>query len=95
MFIDNLAVPKGAENVENAYKFINYILRPDVSVKISKEFPYTNPNVEARKLLTEKERANPASYPPGNPKLSTFRDIGPLGADVDKLFTDLKAKSGA
>jgi spermidine/putrescine transport system substrate-binding protein len=94
MFIDNLAIPKGAENVENAHKFIDYILRPDVSVQISKEFPYTNPNVEARKLLTAAERANPASYPPGNPKLSTFRDIGVMGADVDKLFTDLKAKSG-
>lgn len=94
MFIDNLAIPKGAENVESAHRFIDYILRPDVSVQISKEFPYTNPNLEARKLLTPAERANPASYPPGNPKLSTFRDIGPMAADVDKLFTDLKAKSG-
>jgi spermidine/putrescine transport system substrate-binding protein len=95
MFIDNFAIPKGAENVDAAHKFINYVLRPDVSVLISKEFPYTNPNLEARKLLTEKERANPASYPPGNPKLATFRDIGPMAADVDKLFTDLKAKSGS
>jgi spermidine/putrescine transport system substrate-binding protein len=95
MFIDNLAIPKGAENVDAAHQFINYILRPDVSVQISKEFPYTNPNVEARKLLTPEERANPASYPPGNPKLSTFRDIGPMAADVDKLFTDMKAKSGS
>jgi spermidine/putrescine transport system substrate-binding protein len=95
MFIDNLAIPKGAEHVESAHKFINYIMRPDVSVKISKEFPYTNPNLEARKLLTDKERANPASYPPGNPKLATFRDIGPMAADVDKLFTDMKAKSGS
>ena len=94
MFIDNLAIPKGAENVDAAHQFINYILRPDVSMQISKEFPYTNPNVEARKLLTPAERANPASYPPGNPKLSTFRDIGPMAADVDKLFTDMKAKSG-
>jgi len=95
MFIDNVAIPKGAENVEAAHKFINYILRPDVSVQISREFPYTNPNLEARKLLTPAERANEASYPPGNPKLETFRDIGPVAADVDKLITDLKAKSGA
>jgi len=95
MFIDNLAIPKGAENKDAAHQFINYVLRPDVSVQISKEFPYTNPNVEARKLLTPAERANPASYPPGNPKLATFRDIGPMSADVDKLFTDLKAKSGS
>ena len=95
MFIDSLAIPKGAEHVDTAHKFINYILRPEVSKKISEEFPYTNPNVEARKLLSPEERANTASYPPGNPKLETFRDIGPLAADVDKLFTDVKAKSGS
>jgi spermidine/putrescine-binding protein len=95
MFIDSLALPKGAPNVAGAYKFIDYVLRPDVSKKISEEFPYTNPNVEARKLLSDAERGNAASYPPGNPKLSTFRDIGVLGADVDKMFTDLKARSGS
>jgi spermidine/putrescine-binding protein len=95
MFIDNLCIPKGAEHVDAAHKFIDYLLRPDVSRKISEEFPYTNPNVEARKLLSDEERGNAASYPPGDPKLATFRDIGPLAADVDKLFTDLKAKSGS
>lgn len=95
MFIDNVCIPKGAQNVAAAHKFIDYLLRPEVSREISEEFPYTNPNVEARKLLTPEERANEASYPPGDPKLATFRDIGPLGADVDKLFTDLKARSGS
>jgi spermidine/putrescine transport system substrate-binding protein len=95
MFIDNLAIPVGAEHIDAAYKFINYVLRPDVSRKISAEFPYTNPNVEARKLLSKEESENAASYPPGNPKLSTFRDIGPVAADVDKLVTDLKAKSSS
>jgi spermidine/putrescine transport system substrate-binding protein len=95
MFIDNLVIPKGAENVDAALAFIDYILRPDVSKLISEEFPYTNPNLEARKLLSKAEQENPASYPPGNPKLATFRDIGPMAAEVDKLFTDLKAKSGS
>jgi spermidine/putrescine transport system substrate-binding protein len=94
-FIDNLAVPQGAPNKAAAQRFIDYVLRPEVSVKISKEFPYTNPNAEARKLLTPAERANPASYPPGNPKLDTFRDIGDNAVLVDKVITDLKAKSGA
>jgi len=95
MFIDNMAIPKSAQNVDSAHRFLDYLMRPEVAKKISDEFPYTNPNVEARKLLTPEQRANPASYPPGDPKLSTFRDIGALGADVDKLFTDLKAKSGS
>jgi spermidine/putrescine transport system substrate-binding protein len=94
MFIDNLVIPKDAEHVDAAHAFIDYLLRPEVSVQISEEFPYTNPNVEARKLLSPEDRGNPASYPPGDPKLSTFRDIGPMAAAVDKLFTDLKAKSG-
>ncbi len=91
-FIDSLAVPKGAPNKENAEKFINYILIPKVSVKISDAFPYTNPNAEAVKLLPKDQQENPASYPPGNPKLETFKDIGKVAKDIDKLVTDLKGK---
>lgn len=92
MFIDSLAVPKGAPNKENAEKFINYILKPEVSVLVSEDFPYTNPNAEARKLLKKEQLDNPASYPPGDPKLETFKDIGKVATDIDKLVTDLKAK---
>src|SRR5688572_3497910 len=63
MFIDSFAIPKGAANVGAAHRFIDCMLRPEVSRKISEDFPYTNPNVEARKLLTPAERANEASYP--------------------------------
>jgi spermidine/putrescine transport system substrate-binding protein len=93
-FVDSLAVPKGANNKDNAEKFINYILKPDVSVKISDAFPYTNPNAEARKLLKKDQLDNPASYPPGEPKLETFKDIGKAAKDIDKLVTDLKGKKG-
>jgi spermidine/putrescine-binding protein len=92
-FIDSLAVPANAENPQGAFLFMNYILRPEVSKLISEEFPYTNPNVEAQKLLTPDQLANPASYPPGNPKLETFRDIGEAAIPIDKLVTDLKAQS--
>ncbi len=34
MYIDSMAILKGAKNVENAHKFINYIHRPDVYVQI-------------------------------------------------------------
>lgn len=91
-FIDSLAIPKGAPHKENAEKFINYILKPEVSKLISEGFPYTNPNREARKLLSEAQLANPASYPVGEPKLETFKDIGKAAKDIDKLVTDLKGK---
>jgi spermidine/putrescine transport system substrate-binding protein len=104
-YVDHLCIPAGAKNKVGAEMFINHVLRPDVSKQISDKFPYLNPNTEARKLLTEAQRANPASYPPawfGSPaqvatgmtdlskRGETFRDIGKLSTEIDKLVTDLK-----
>ena len=91
MFLDSLAIPKDAPHKDAAHAFINFVLRPDVSAMVSGEFPYTNPNVAARKLLTPEQLANPASYPPGNPKLGLFKDIGTVASDIDELVTDLKS----
>jgi spermidine/putrescine transport system substrate-binding protein/spermidine/putrescine transport system permease protein len=89
-FIDTLAIPVGAQHKENAHRLINYILRPEVSKLISDAFPYTNPNLAARTLLSPEQRANPASYP-AEGRLETFRDIGKAAADIDRLVTDLKS----
>ena len=90
LFIDALAVPKGARNVAAAHKIIDYILRPEVSKLISDDFPYTNPNGAARALLSEEQLANPASYPVVEKPLDTFRHIGEAGILIDELMTDLK-----
>lgn len=90
-FIDILAIPASAPHKKEAHALINYILRPEVSKLISDAFPYTNPNLEARKLLSAEQKANPASYPEGSSKLETFRDIGKAAADIDQLMTDLKS----
>jgi len=90
MYIDSLAIPKGAPNKVGAQMFMDYALRPAVSKIISEKFPYTNPNAEARKLLTPEQLNNPASYPDLK-GMKTFRDIGKMASDIDKLVTDLKA----
>jgi len=94
LFIDSLAIPKSSQNVENAEAFMNFILRPDVSRKISDAFPYLNPNLAARKLLPPAQLANPASFPPGEDidKMQTFEDIGPQAAKIDGMVTLLKAQ---
>jgi spermidine/putrescine transport system substrate-binding protein len=89
-FVDVLAIPTTAKNVPAAHRFLDYVLRPEVSKLISEEFPYTNPNTAARKLLSREQLANPASYPKLE-KFNTFRDIGKAAADIDKLVTDLKS----
>jgi len=89
-YIDCLAIPVGAPHPAAAHRFIDYLLRPEVSKLISDEFPYTNPNAAARKLLSPEQLSNPASYPPAG-KLETFRDIGRLASAVDQLMTDIKS----
>lgn len=88
-FVDLLAIPATSKHRDFALLFIDYILRPEVSKQISDAFPYTNPNGAARKLLTEEQLANPASYP-NVQKLDTLRDIGKTSQAIDTLVTDLK-----
>jgi spermidine/putrescine transport system substrate-binding protein len=92
-FIDSLAMPKTCTHKAEAQRFINYILRPEISKLISDAFPYTNPNLEARKLLSQAQLDNPASYPPASTLggLETFRDIGAMSSEVDELVAELKA----
>jgi hypothetical protein len=72
-------MPDEARPHEAAHAFIDYILRPDVSKLISEKFPYTNPNGEARKLLSKDQLDNPASYPKNPPKLDIFHDMLSVG----------------
>jgi spermidine/putrescine transport system substrate-binding protein len=90
-FVDVLAIPTTARNVAAAHRFLAYVLRPEVAKLVSDEFPYTNPNLGARRLLTPAQRANPASYPRME-SWNTFRDIGRAAADIDRLMTDLKSR---
>jgi spermidine/putrescine transport system substrate-binding protein len=94
LFIDSLAIPKTAKNPANAEKFMNYILQPEVSKKISEAFPYLNPNKEAVKLLTEEQRNNPASFPTEKEisKMEIFKDIGERASVVEELVTSLKVE---
>ncbi len=93
-FIDNLAIPKTAQHKASAEAFMDFVLRPEISKLISDAFPYTNPNLAARQLLTDAQCANPASYPPpeATKDLEIFRDIGQTASDVDAAVTELKSR---
>lgn len=88
-FVDSLCIPAKAQHKTEALKFINYILRPEVSKLISDKFPYTNPNAEARKLLSKDQLSNPASYPEAK-QLEVFRDIGPASQKIVTMMTELR-----
>jgi spermidine/putrescine transport system permease protein len=92
LFIDSLAIPKTAANPDNAEKFMNFILRPDISKQISDAFPYLNPNLAARELLTPEQRSNLASFPTAEEikNMKIFKDIGEQASKAEELVTSLK-----
>lgn len=51
IYFDSMAIPKDAENVENAHRFINYILRPEVHASLTNKVFYANPNIASLKYV--------------------------------------------
>ncbi|WIJ25552.1 polyamine ABC transporter substrate-binding protein [Devosia sp. RR2S18] len=61
---DFLAIPVDAPHPENAHKFINYILEPEVVADITNYVFYANPNLPALEFVDEEVKSNPGIYPP-------------------------------
>jgi spermidine/putrescine transport system substrate-binding protein len=93
-WIDNFAIPSGAEHVDNAHKFIDYMLRPEVAKKVVEELGYSTPNLASKKLLGEETLNNKIIFPPEDAlaKGEFQQDIG----DAMKLYNDYweKLKTG-
>jgi putrescine transport system substrate-binding protein len=64
MAIDMLAIPKDAPHPDNAHRFIDYILRPEVIARITDTVSYPNPNLRATALVDPEIRDDPGIYPP-------------------------------
>ncbi len=63
LWIDNLCIARGAKNVDLAHRFIDYILRPEVSAAITNEVFFAGPNEPAQKLVKKEVLENPMVYP--------------------------------
>lgn len=64
MWIDGFSIPKSAKNVDEAYKFIDYVMRPDVAAKVSLLSKSATVIDEAKKLLPPEIVENQAIYTP-------------------------------
>ncbi|MEL0659958.1 extracellular solute-binding protein [Psychromonas arctica] len=96
LWVDSFVIPKGAENVENAHKFIDYVLRADIGKIILEGVGNSTPNRATIPLLSEEMRNNPMVVPPAEviEKGSFHRDLGEVNAIYEKYWQMLKqAKS--
>ena len=63
IWFDAWFIPSDAPHRDNAYLFLNYLLRPEVIAAISNFTGYANANRKARPLVDPALTGNPAIYP--------------------------------
>ena len=63
---DMLAIPADAPHPDNAHKFINFLLREDISAEFTKFRKYPAANLAAMKLLSPELRDDPLIFPPAD-----------------------------
>ena len=86
MWFDMLAIPVDAPNPENAHKFLDYILRPEVIAEISNKVNFANANIPSKSLIKADSLNNPGIYPEEElmRKLFVAKILPP---DVDRVMT--------
>src|SRR5437016_760226 len=64
MSIDMLGIPADARHPDNAHRFIDYLLRPEIIAAITNAVSYPNPNLAATPFVAPEIRDDPGIYPP-------------------------------
>lgn len=63
IWIDCMAIPKNAPHYQNALRFINFLLRPDVSLEVMSSNGYATPNEITMKMAPPRFRDSPIINP--------------------------------
>jgi spermidine/putrescine transport system substrate-binding protein len=93
LWVDSFVIPKGAANVENAHKFIDFMLRAESAKAAIEELGYAAPNTAGIALLDEALRNNKTVFPAAEDiaKGSFHQDLGDTVLVYEKYWELLKA----
>ncbi|ARC53175.1 extracellular solute-binding protein [Candidatus Riesia pediculischaeffi] len=91
-WMDSLAIPSNAKNVDGALKLIDFLLRPEIAAEVSKQIGYPTPNLGAVALLPKSITSNKTLYPDEKTinKGEWQKDIEDLNVLCEKYFQKLK-----
>ncbi|HQW80968.1 MAG TPA: polyamine ABC transporter substrate-binding protein, partial [Pseudomonadota bacterium] len=85
IWFDMLAIPKDAKHPNNAYKFIDYLMRPEVAASNSNYLSYANGVAPSLPLIDESVRSNPGVYP-SEEVMGKLFSLAVLPPEVDRSF---------
>lgn len=93
LWFDNMVIPKTAKNIEGAYAFINFMLRPENAAQNAEYIGYSTPNKEAMALLPTSITEDPQFYPDAQvmQHLEVYEDLGQYYLELyNDLFLQFK-----
>lgn len=89
VWIDSWVIPKNAENVENAEKFIDFMCRGDIALLNFDYITYSTPNTAAQDLIEDDDIRNSKIAFPDLSQYDGLETFSYLGDDADTLYNDL------
>lgn len=94
LWIDSLAMPASAQNVDAAYEFLQFVLEPEIAARIVNGAHYAGANKAALDKIDPAIRDNPAIYPPQEvlDRCEFIEDLGETTQLLDELWTEIKAQ---
>ena len=88
LWFDMMAIPADAPNPEAAYKWMNFIMEPQITADITDYVSYANANKESLPLVDEAVRSDPSIFPPDDVMAKLFPSVT-YGPKVDRVITRL------
>jgi len=86
VWIDSWVIPKNAQNVEAAEKFIDFMCRPDIALMNFEYITYSTPNDAARELIEDEDIRNSEIAFPDLTKYNNLETYVYLGEEGDELW---------
>jgi len=94
MYIDCFVMSKEAPHRDNAYAFLDFLLRPEVSAKISEITSFANPNSAAQEFLPADFKNNPMLNLSDEVVANTslYIDVDAVLEDYEHIYSEFKTK---
>lgn len=86
VFMDVMVIPADAPHPENAHKWMNYIMRPEVHASLTNKVFFANPNVPGRKFVRPEIASDPAVFP-SEAEMKKMAQPAPLNNDIRRQMT--------
>ena len=96
-FVDGIVIPKNADNIEQAYQYINFLCRPDIAAMNAEYIGYSTPISAARELLPGEIKNSDVAYPDetilNGELMEMFNDPSDVVSLYSSIWTQVKASN--